>query len=105
MSEAAPKPEVVEVESTDVAVLMNRNSRTHIVFKTGRLYMHAVALDGHVRLVQLPLIERRHLKPVLYKGQPYPLKRAVRKLLAAGKTLGITDGARSALKTLQETAA
>lgn len=76
--------------------------RALLVFKIGRQYLHAVTMDPNVRLVQLPLDERRYLQPLLYKGKPYPVRRAVRRFLEAGRALGITDGARDALKELRE---
>ena len=85
----------------DTEVLRDHNSRTHIAYATGRQYIHAVVLDGSVKLATLPLDARRKLKPLTLKSEPYPLKRAVRALLRAGRTLGISDGARDVLNEMK----
>ena len=84
----------------DCEVLYNANSRTHLVYAVGRIKFHAIVLDGSVRAVALDLIKRRDLTPILYKGQPYPVARAVRLLKRAGKTLGITEEAKRVLAEL-----
>ena len=83
-------------------VMMDHNSRTHIIIKEGRVYAHAIVLNGSVRKVAIPRSDLRDFRQIEYKGQPYPLRRAVRRLLQAGKSLGITAGARAILKSLKE---
>jgi hypothetical protein len=90
----------MSVSLDTIEVLRDHNYRTHLVYKTGRTLMHAVVLDGNVRLAHLPLIERRNLIPLEHHGKPYPVARAVRALKRAGRELGITDGARDVLKEI-----
>lgn len=73
-----------------------------LVFKEGRTLLHAVVLDGHVRTVELPKVEQRYFAPLEFRGKPYPIGRAARGFLRAGKTLGITDGAKKVLQTIRE---
>jgi hypothetical protein len=82
-------------------VLQDHNAHALLVFKAGRAWLHAVALhQPPVRLVKLPLIELRHLRPLEYHGRPYPLARALRLFRRAGREFGITDGAAAALRSI-----
>jgi hypothetical protein len=82
-------------------ILRDNNGHALIVFKTGRTLLHAVALyNPPVRVVHLDLAERRHLRPILYRGGAYPVRRALRHFKQAGRTLGITGAARKALREL-----
>jgi len=82
-------------------ILRDHNAHALLVFKTGRAYLHAIALhQPPVRLVRLPLLERAHLRPLEYHGRPYPLARALRLFRRAGRELGITDGAAAALRSI-----
>lgn len=83
------------------AILVDHNAHALLVFKEGRTYLHAIALhQPPVRLVKMPILERRHLRPLEYHGRPYPLARAVRLFRRAGRELGITDGAAAALRLI-----
>ena len=83
-------------------VLRDGNAHALIVFKQGRRWLRALALHAPpVRVVKLEHTERCHLQPLLYRGQPYPLRRALRHFKQAGRTLGITDSARAVLRALQ----
>ena len=79
-------------------------AQCYLLFKEGRVYVHAITLESQVRTVELPKEERRHFQPLLRRGKPYDVDRACRRFLAAGRTLGITDGARAVLKALRESA-
>jgi hypothetical protein len=57
-----------------------------------------------VRVVRLERAEERYLRPLLRRGEPYPLRRALRRFKGAGKTLGITDAAKAVLRELREAA-
>lgn len=84
-------------------ILRDHNAHALIVFKEGRTYLHAIALhQPPVRLVKVPLLERRHLQPLEYRGRPYPIARAVRLFRRAGRELGITDGAVAALREIDQ---
>lgn len=82
-------------------ILLDHNAHALLVFKEGRAYLHAIALhQPPVRVVKLPLLERRHLRPLEYRGRPYPLARAVRHFRRAGRVPGITDGAAAVLRSI-----
>lgn len=72
-------------------------AQNYLVFKEGRKLLHAVTMDGQVRLVTMPKEEARYFQPLEHRGKPYPVARACRRYLSAGKTIGITDGAKDAL--------
>ena len=80
----------------------NENSKTIIVFKRGYTKLHCLMIAPPVRVVKLEKIAELYFAPLLYKGAPYPLRRALRLFKASGKTLGITDGAKNVLKSLKE---
>ena len=85
-------------------ILRDSNAHTLLVFKEGRTYLHAIALhQPPVRVVKLPRLERRHLRPLEYRGRPYPLARALRLFRRAGRELGITGGAAVALRSIDHT--
>jgi hypothetical protein len=88
----------------NAAVYRDHQARTHLVFKEGRKFVHAVALDGHVCTRALPKEAMRYLRPMELKGRPYPIARAARALLRAGKAMGITNTAKVVLKQLKEAA-
>lgn len=71
-----------------------------LIIKKGRTFLHAVVLDGNVRITKLPLAEQRGMEPLMRRGEPYPCHRAARKFLAAGRTLGITKNAKAVLRGL-----
>ena len=50
---------------------------------------------------KVPKTDQRYMTPLLHKGKPYPIKRALRHFRKFGKTHGITGGAK---KLLQEVA-
>ncbi len=82
-------------------LLRDQNAHALIVVREGRTFLHAVALHWPpVRIVKLPRTERRYLRPLLYKGKPYPIARAVRRFKKAGRALGITKSAADALRAL-----
>lgn len=84
-------------------ILLDHNAHALLVFKEGRTFLHAIALhQPPVRLVKLPRLERRHLRPLEYRGRPYPLTRALRIFRRAGRELGITDGAAAVLRSIDQ---
>lgn len=88
-------PQVVRLRSeTGVSNLL--------VFKEGRVFVHAVTIDKSVKVVALPKVEQRYMRPLELRGKPYPVARACRRLLAAGKSLGITKQARTVLNAIKE---
>ncbi len=92
--------------TTAPEILRDRNAHALIVFRIGRTKLHALALhQPPVRVVKLEKAERRDLVPLLHKGKPYPLPRAVRLFKRAGRALGITDKARRTLDELRQAGA
>jgi len=83
-------------------ILRDHNAHTYLVFRVARVKMYAIALSAPVRVVRLDKAERRYMTPLIYKGKPYPLARAIRHLRVAGKELGITKGARAVLNGLRK---
>ena len=73
-----------------------------LVVKEGPKFLHAVAIDPTVKVVAIPKTERPMMRPLLRKGKPYEPRRACRRFLAAGKTLGISKSARTILNALRE---
>jgi len=81
-----------------------------IRFHDGEGYRTAVAKDGYklvhliaitssgVRKIDLPSTDAQRFTQVMYKGAPYPVDRACRKMLVAGRALGIDKGAKAILK-------
>lgn len=83
-------PEVVRLRLPDGAVMA-------LIAKVGRRWVHAVVIDSHqgVRVLKLP-IDGLRATPA-----DYPPRRAVRRMLAAGRALGISAEARKLLKLVR----
>ena len=82
----------------------DHNSKAPLLFKRGHKMLHCLMIAPPVRVVKLEKIEELHFTPLVLAGQPYPLRRALRRFKAAGKALGITDAAKEILRTLKEAA-
>lgn len=66
--------------------------------REGRTRLHLVVIDdAGVRRLTVPKDEARYLRPLLLRGKPYPVERAVRKFRAFGRERGITDAAKDEL--------
>ena len=78
----------------------DHNSKALILFKRGHSKLHCLMIAPPVRVVKVEKTEERHFTPLTLKGEPYPLRRALRRFKAAGKALGITDAARAVLREL-----
>lgn len=63
----------------------------------GRKWIHMAIFDTPVRLLKVPLEEQRHITPLDLK-----VPRAAKRMRAAGKRLGITEGARKFLTEAME---
>lgn len=78
-------------------------ARTLLIVQEARVWIHAIALNRPpVRLVKLPRTARRYMRPLEYRGRPYPLARALRLYRRAGRELGITEGAAAALREIDQ---
>ena len=68
----------------------------------GRKWLHVLCIDatasGGLKLWKVPLTDTQYMKPLLRKGKPYPIKRAVGIMRKMGKTHGISKGAKKLLK-------
>ena len=87
----------------NVEIFRDQNSKALIVFKRGTKMLHCLMIAPPVRVVKLEKIEERHFTPLLRRGEPYPVRRALRQFKAAGKGFGITDTARQVLRELKGT--
>lgn len=72
----------------------------HIVIEIarGHKHIHVIPIEaGGLTIKRLPLSAERHFKPVEYKGQPYPEKRALRHLRSLYRRDGGTKAVKKAL--------
>lgn len=78
------------------------NSSVRCAFvKSGRKWLKVVALDassdGGIRVWRVPADERRYMTPLLRKGKPYNITRALRTFRSLAASHGITNGAKKIL--------
>ena len=73
----------------------------------GTKMAHVLHIDGNgLRVLKEPKEFLRHAQPLMRRGEPYPLDRALRKFRRAGQQLGMTQEARNLLAgALQESEA
>lgn len=84
-------------------ILQDHEAHALLVVKEGRTWLHAIALhQPPVRLVKLSKLERRYLRPLQYRGRPYPLARALRHFRRAARDFGITESAAAALRAIDQ---
>ena len=84
--------EIVTYHSSD-------NCATAIVLGSGPKWTKIIQVEASgLRIRKIQNSETKNFTDLLYKGKPYPLKRAVRRYLKSGKLFGITKPARQALK-------
>ena len=80
-----------------VNIHLDHGFRLALVCKEGRKFVQLIWIESSgVKLHALPLTSMRHAKPA-----DYPIRRAARKMLEAGRSLGITKKARATLKQLK----
>ena len=64
--------------------------------------MQVVALDatpdGGLRVWRVPKSDERYMIPLLHRGKPYPMSRALKTFRSLAATHGITKSARNILK-------
>ena len=72
-------------------------NRTAIIVKRGHKFLSLVFMDKGVRVKRVHLREERYMKPLTYKGKPYPILRAKRHYERHGRMCGITMSAKRAL--------
>ncbi len=76
--------------------------RSAFVKHGGRKWLQVLVIDatasGGMKLWKVPLTDTQYMKPLLRKGKPYPIKRAVGIMRGMGKTHGISKGAKKLLK-------
>ena len=80
----------------------NSSFRTALVKDGGRKWLQVVALDatpdGGLRVWRVPVSEVKFMTPLLFRGKPYPMLRALKTFRSLADTHGITQGARKILK-------
>lgn len=76
--------------------------RCALVRHGGRKWLQVLCIDattsGGMKLWKVPLTDTQYMKPLLRKGKPYPMSRALKVFRKVGKTHGITKGAKKLLK-------
>lgn len=72
------------------------------IIKRGRKWMKVLALDanklGGLKLWKVALAEEKYMTPVLHKGKPYPLARALTGFRRLAKSHGASKGAKKLMK-------
>lgn len=80
----------------------NTSSVRCALVKRGRKWLQVIAMDaspdGGVKVWKVPMSDERFMKPLMHKGKPYPMKRALRIFRSMARTHGITKGAKKLLK-------
>ncbi len=75
--------------------------------KHGTKWTQVLALDAGVRsglrVHKVPKTDQRYMTPLMRKGKPYPVKRALTHFRRFGKTHGMTNGAKKLLKEAAKT--
>jgi len=70
--------------------------------KRGNKWAQVLCIDatssGGLKLWKVPLTDEQHMRPLLLKGKPYPVSRALKSFRKMGKTHGISKGAKKLLK-------
>ena len=70
--------------------------------KRGTKWAQVLCIDatssGGMKLWKVPLSDEQYMRPLLHKGKPYPVARALRAFRAMGKSHGISKGAKKLLK-------
>ena len=91
------KPEVVYYREITVKGA-DGHSRVAIKAKRGTKRTTLIVMTDHgLRALEVSNDEARYMRPVEYKGAPYPLRRAISKFRAVGRKLGQTKSAKNAL--------
>jgi hypothetical protein len=72
--------------------------RSALVKTGGTKWLQVLVFDanreGGLKLWKVPLSDEQYMQPLLYRGKPYPMARALKTFRALGKTHGITKGAK-----------
>lgn len=70
----------------------------HVVMgEPGRKYIPVVRIDGIVKVSKVDLRRPPANYPATRRGRPYPVERAIRKLVKIGREIGMTDSAKEVL--------
>jgi len=74
--------------------------------KRGNKWAQVLCIDatasGGMKLWKVPLTDEQYMRPLLRKGKPYPVSRALKTFRAMGKTHGISKGAKKLLKEVAQ---
>jgi hypothetical protein len=85
------------MKTTTVNYHSNDGVRSSLCIE-GRKFFKLVYIDSLVVCRKIPKSQSSRLSPLMRKGSPYPVARAVRQFKKAGKSLGITKSASNALR-------
>ena len=76
--------------------------RVALVKKGGSKWLHVLAIDatasGGLKLWKVPLTDVEYMQPLMLKGKPYPMARALKTFRSMGNTHGISKGAKKLIK-------
>lgn len=76
--------------------------RVALVKKGGSKWLHVLAIDattsGGLKLWKVPLTDVEYMQPLMLRGKPYPIARALKGFRRIGKTHGISNGAKKLIK-------
>ena len=78
-------------------ILLDYNTRPYLVYAKGRIHYRAVSAANEALIKLVKLDDIRFMRQAMYKGQPYPPKRAASFWLNHA-TRPISDGAKVVLK-------
>lgn len=70
--------------------------------KRGRKWLQVVAIDasvnGGLKIWRVPLADEKYMEPLLHKGKPYPMSRALKTFRSLAATHGCSKAAKKFLK-------
>ncbi len=78
--------------------LNEQGNTTALCAKTGHKYTYLLPVGFPLRVVKVPNTEQQYFKQVLYKGEPYPVKRAVKHLRRMAKGHDVSKQVKEFLK-------
>ena len=80
----------------------NSSFRTALVKTRGKKWLQVVALDasqdGGLRVWKVPVSDERYMTPLLFRGKPYPMTRALKTFRSLAATHGCSKAAKKFLK-------
>ena len=72
--------------------------KTAIIRVSGPKWMQVLMMEGALTVRKIPKSETRFMEPLLFKGRPYPLRRAIHVFRHYGRASGINKSAKALLR-------